>query len=306
MWSGLVLLSTSKKLVMENEFKSEWERLESLLPRPERVRNVVTVDYLELFEAINRQEFSIVKSIIGNLYFGDVYILKGAFPRRFMAELRTNVQIYWNSKPSEFHKMLEGTPDFHRIIDAETGKKYSFRVCKHSAYFYNWNDDPLKLFDMIYERWRVIKQLMGLRPDEYEKNTPKDGVVDRVQIVRYPPRIGFLEPHSDPYKYQRLFFSGYMSKRGVDYKGGGFYLVGSGDKVVEVEDRIDVGDVCIGYATILHGVAPVDKDKEPNWEGGDGRWFLSMYSNESDEVLNRHTGHAVRVSIDGAMPEEYM
>lgn len=290
---------------MENKFRLEWERLERLLPRPERVRNVVTVDYLEFVEKINRQEDPFVKSMVGSLYSGDVYLLKSAFPERFMVDLRTSVQEYWSAKPSEFYKMLERTPDFHRIIDFETGKKYSFRVCKHSAYFYNWNDDPLKLFGVIYERWRVIKLLMGLRPDEYERNTPKDGVIDRVQIVRYPPRIGFLEPHSDPYLYQRLFLSGYMSKRGIDYQGGGFYLVGSGDKVVEVEDQIDVGDVCIGYATVYHGVAPADKDKEPNWESDDGRWFLSMYSNESDEVVNRHTGHAVRILIEGVMPDGY-
>ena len=36
---------------------------------------------------------------------------------------------------------------------------------------------------------------MGLNPKEYEKNTPKDGVVDRVQVVQYPSKIGYLEPH---------------------------------------------------------------------------------------------------------------
>lgn len=290
---------------MENRFRFEWQRLESSLPRPKRVRSVVTMNYSELAGKITHQKASFVKSIVESLYSGDVYLLKSAFPQQFMFDLRTKVQTYWNSRPSTFHKMLEGTPDFHRMIDLETGRKYSFRVCKHSAYFYNWNDDPLKLFGVIYERWRVIKLLMGLRTDEFEKNTPKDGVIDRVQIVRYPPQIGFLEPHSDPYLYQRLFLSGYMSKRGIDYRGGGFYLVGSGDEVVEVEDQIDVGDLCIGYATILHGVAPVDKDKEPNWDKGDGRWFLSLYSNESDEVANRHTGRAETVHIEGVMPAGY-
>ena len=50
-----------------------------------------------------------------------------------------------------------------------------------------------------HTKGRRTRFLMGLRPDEYEKNTPKDGVVDRIQIVQYPPRVGFLEPHSDPY-----------------------------------------------------------------------------------------------------------
>ena len=263
------------------------------------------MDYQEFKEKIQHQADSFVESIVGSLYRGDAYLIKGAFTKDFMINLRKKVHAYWQGKPSEFYKMLEGSPDFHRIIDLESGKKYSFRGCKHSCYFYPWNDDPLDLFGPIYERWRVIKFLMGLRLDEYEKNTPKDGVVDRIQIVQYPPRIGFLEPHSDPYLHQRLFFSGYMSKRGVDYQGGGFYLVGPGDKVVNVEDQIDIGDICIGYATVYHGVAPADRHKEPNWEVDDGRWFLSMYSNASDEIPDRHTGHPVRLSINGVMPDEY-
>ena len=290
---------------MDNKYKAAWERLESTSPRPARARTVIQVDYQEFRENVLNQTDAFVESLVGSLYGGDAYLVKGAFSKDFMIGLRKKVHEYWSGRPSEFYKMLEGSPDFHRIIDLEAGKKYSFRGCKHSCYFYPWNDDPLDLFGPIYERWRVMKFLMGLRPDEYESNTPKDGVVDRIQIVRYPPRIGFLEPHSDPYLHNRLFFSGYMSKRGVDYQGGGFYLVGPGDKVVEVEEQIDIGDVCIGYASVYHGVAPADRHKEPSWDLDDGRWFLSMYSNASDEVPNRHTGHPVRLSIEGVLPNDY-
>ncbi len=288
---------------MENKYRRIWEKFESSRPRPERIRSIVTMDYQELKDKVYRQEESFVESIVESLYSGDFYILKKAFPRDFMVSLRKDVHEFCKNRPSEFYKMLEGSPDFHRIIDLEQGRKYSFRVCKHSCYFYRWNDDPLDLFATIYERWQSIKLLMGLRFNEYESNTPKNGVVDRVQVVRYPPRIGYLEPHSDPYLHQRLFFSGYMSKRGKDYQDGGFYLVAPGDKVVEIEDQIEIGDAGIGYATVCHGVAPVDRDKEPNWELDDGRWFLSMYSNASDEVPNRHTGHSAKLSLNGVIPD---
>lgn len=292
-------------MVVRNKYLPVWERLERSKPLPERVRNVVEMDYRDFKDKVQRQEESFVESVTVSLYAGDVYLLKNAFPKEFMVALRKNAHAYAKNRPPEFYKMLEGSPDFHRIIDLEDGKKYSFRVCKHSCYFYPWNNDPLGLFPPIYERWRAVKLLMGLRPDEYEKNTPKDGVIDRIQVVRYPPRIGFLEPHSDPYRYQRLFFSGYMSKRGVDFQGGGFYLVGPGDRPVELEDQLEVGDVSIGYATVWHGVAPVDHDKESSWDKQDGRWFLSMYSNVSDEVPSRHTGYPVKLSIEGVLPEGY-
>ena len=131
---------------------------------------------------------------------------------------------------------------------------------------------------------------MGLELTEYENNTPKDGVIDRIQVVHYPSKIGFLEAHSDPYKHQRLIYSAYMSKKGVDFEGIGFYLIGKNNEIIEVEDLVDIGDVGIAYATVYHGVAPVNTNKKPDWDNvDDGRWFLSMYSNESDEVKTRHT-----------------
>ena len=180
-------------------------------------------------------------------------------------------------------------------------------MCKHSFYFYPWNADPLNLFKPIYEKWRIIKKLMGLKPKEYENNTPKDGVIDRIQVVQYPSKIGYLEPHADPYKHQRLFFSAYMSKKGINFEGLGFYLIGKNDKIVEVEDLIDVGDVGIGYATVYHGVAPVNTNKQPNWDDvNDGRWFLSMYSNESDIYKNRHTssGKSEQLTINRSLESQ--
>ena len=285
-----------------NPFKTEWGILEATKPRPERARNIIHRDFWEFRDRVLLDDKLFARKIVESLYAGDVYILKGAFRPKFMVDLRAGTMAYFKSKPSEFHKMLEGTPDFHRLIDPETGLKYSFRVCKHSAFFYPWNDDPFGIFEQVYERWRVIKHLMGLEDRSYERNTPKDGVVDRIQVAQYPSKIGFLEPHSDPYLHQRLFFSGYMCKREVDYQGGGFYLVGNGNTVIEAEDSIEVGDVGIGYATVLHGVSPCNRDKEPNWDSDEGRWFLSMYSNASDEVKNRHTGYAVRLELPGVMP----
>ena len=48
-----------------------------------------------------------------------------------------------------------------------------------------------------------------------------------------------------------------MSKKGKDFKGGGFYAINKNK--VDVEKYIDVGDIGIGFATIIHGVAPDKK-----------------------------------------------
>ena len=287
---------------MPSPFLKAWEAMEREYPRPTRVRMLRYWQWKDFAETVTHADFDFIWNMVTTLYAGDVYIIMGAFDPDWMRETKRKAFEYGQSSPSSFHKMLEGTPDFHRVIDLETGQKYSFNVCKHSSFFYPWNNDPLGLWPTVYERWRTVKLLMGLDSRAYEQNTPKDGVVDRLQIAQYPSKIGFLEPHSDPYLHQRLFFSGYMTKRGVDYQGGGFYLVGKNNEVIEAENDIDVGDIGLGYATIYHGVAPCNRDRAPNWNSMDGRWFLSMYSNASDEYPDRHTGHPVKLDLPGVLP----
>ena len=81
-------------------------------------------------------------------FFNDgrsLYILKGAYSKNFMEKLKVNTFNYFHDKPSEFYKMIEGCPDFHRKIDIET-EKYALRLCKHSFYFYPWNKRPYWYF----------------------------------------------------------------------------------------------------------------------------------------------------------------
>ena len=284
---------------MNNYIIDYWNELEAKYPMPKRVRKIHVEDFEDLKLNIYKPDKTFIKNIMKNIFEGDFYIFKNAFTEEFMIHLKNKTFDYFKSKPSEFFQMLEGTPDFHRKIDIEIGKKYAIKMCKHSFYFYPWNNDPLNIFETIYKRWRIIKKLMGLNEHEFEKNTPKDGVVDRIQVVQYPSKIGYLEPHTDPHQNQRLIFSGYMSKLGKDFDGLGFYLIDDNNKIVEVEHLIDIGDIGIGYSSIYHGVAPVNTNKSPNWDDiNDGRWFLSMYSNSSDELKSRVTSSSTLEKFD--------
>lgn len=274
-----------------------WKGWEGDFDRPTRATAIRVLPWERVREEITSGHAS---DIIADLYAGELLILRGAFPAKFMREIRGKVIAWQVGRPSEFHKMVDGCPDFHRIIDHETGLKYAFRQCKHSTYFYRWNADPLGIYEFIDARWRVLKVLMGLDSHEYERNRCSDGVVDRIQVVRYPPGAGYLEPHADPHAHQRVFISGYMGKRGLDYKGGGFYMVDERDQKLDVESHIEAGDIAIGYATVVHGVAPCEGVCD--WTKPDGRWFLSLYSNATDHVPNRATGSPVRLSVPDTLP----
>lgn len=271
-------------------------------PIPDRLRTVRTMAWEQFASLVWAAPEEFVHHFVRSVAAGDAWLLRGAFSAEFMRGLKDATVRWTSTREESFHKMLDGAPDFHRRITPELGKQYAIEACKHSAYFYRWNDDPLGIWPAITERWSVAKLAMGLRADEYERNTASDGVVDRIQVVRYPPAAGFLEPHRDAHQHQRLFFSGYMSKRGRDYAGGGFYFVDRQDVPLFLEDAIEVGDVCLGHANLLHGVAPCDRHLTPDWGATDGRWFLSMYSNASDVGPARHTARPVKVDVEGVLP----
>lgn len=281
-----------------NRFATEWERVEATLPLPRKMKKMIIMPFEELQQKVLSQDPAFAKAIVESLYAGDVYLLKKAFPPEFMITTREKMYEAGGKTPPQFFKMLEGVPNFHRIIDAEIAKNYSFESIKHSYYFFPWNKEEHNLFSTTYPRWRIIKFLSGYGFHQYEKNTPHDGVTDRLQIVHYPAGAGKIETHSDPYKIQRLIISCFMSKRGKDYKSGGVYYIGQDNQKVDVENALEIGDMNIYYPTILHGVATIDEGTSINWKNSAGRWWFGPFSNATDHVAGRHTGHGVK-ELDG-------
>lgn len=278
----------------ENVFKTIWKEIESTGSQPRRLRRILYVPFERFKKKIIEQDPTFARNIIESLYAGDVYVLQGAFPKEFMINIKQKLHEHGLKTSSEFYKMTEGCPNFHRIIDENVAASYAFTAIKHSYYFFPWNSDEFDVFGETYQRWRPIKLLSGLNADEYEKNTPKDGVVDRLQVVHYPRGSGKIETHSDPFLHQRLIISCIMSRRGEDYKTGGVYFIDAQGKEFDCEDQLEIGDMLVYYPTILHGVKTVDEGSEVNWRVIEGRWWFGPFSNATDTKENRHTGYGVK------------
>ena len=80
-----------------------------------------------------------------------------------------------------------------------------------------------------------------------------------------------------------------MSKRGINYETGGFYCVDHNMNKVDLETQLDIGDMVCGYPTVVHGVSAVDAHKPLDWTSIEGRWFLGLYSNDSNHIKKRIT-----------------
>lgn len=275
-------------------FTNAWKVIEAARPLPRRMRNFIIWPFEKMRKVVMEEEPAVVAALVDSLYSGDVYVLKKAYPAEFFIQLREQLHAQGQNTPSEFYPMVEGVPNFHRLIDAELTKKYSFESVKHAYYFFPWNADPWQIFSQTYPQWRIIKKLCGLRPEEYEQNTPKDGMVDRLQVAHYPAGVGHIETHSDPYQVHRLIIACFMSKRGKDYQAGGVYFIDRQNQKVNCEDYLDIGDMQIYFPTILHGVDTVDEGTPLDWNSPAGRWWFGPFSNSSNQVEKRHQGFGVK------------
>jgi len=278
-----------------------WNYLEQKYPSPRYVGKVKDLKFEDLKKAIDNKNENYLKKMIKNMYINkEAYILKYSATKKLKATIIDLVNHYKKTRKTSFHKMLDGTPNFHRVIDKDITKKYSLFAIKHSFYFYNWNIKSKlekELKNGVYRHWRYVKSLAGNGKNKFEKNIPSDGQIDRLQIVRYPAGGGELRDHIDPRKNQRVVSGIIMSKIGKDFLKGGFYFKSSKSKKINIEKRLEEGDAVMFYGSIAHGVEKVDPQEKLIWNSNKGRWFIGMFVNDSDHVHNRITAKDLTRSV---------
>jgi len=275
--------------------KSFWTSLESNKKNPSDLKKINKINSDLFIKKIKSKNQLFIKKMIAGLYAGEVYIIKNAISKQYINKLKLNLVDYSKKNNSSFYKMLEKCPNYWIRQDEKLKKKYSFMAIRDSYYFFRWNKEDFKIWKNFDNIWGCIKLLGGLKHNEFKKNTPKNIVVDRVQVVRYPEMTGRTEPHVHDPIHQRLIISVYMSKMGKDFSSGGSYLFKK-NKKINGETHIDIGDVGIFYATLKHGVDPVriEKKIQIKNELTKGRWWCGLYSPESDYAVDRHTSSPIK------------
>ena len=287
---------------LQKNINKYWDYLEKKYPSPQYVGQIKYLEFKDLKEAIDSKNEDYLKKIIKNMYVNkEAYILRNAATKKLKETVMDLANHYKKTRKTSFHKMLDGTPNFHRAINKNITKKYSLFAIKHSFYFYNWNIKSKlekKLKAGVYRHWRYVKSLAGNSKNQFEKNIPSDNQIDRLQIVRYPAGGGELRDHVDPRKNQRIVSGIIMSKIGEDFFKGGFYFKSSKTKKINIEKRLELGDAVIFYGSIAHGVEKVDPQEKLAWKSNKGRWFIGMFVNDSDHVHNRLTAKDLTRSVE--------
>jgi len=277
--------SPSKKWM--KEFNTEkinliWNHLMSTYGKPTKFRGVVSIEFEVLNQIFIDNNLLEIENIIKKLVEGDMLIIRGVLSSDDINLIKSEVKNFRESEPSSFHKLTDGVMNFWRDITEEVSNKYAVPQIKKTSYWFPWDKRSLFIYGKIESIYRILKALGGRHPNEFEINTPSMGPVDRVQIVEYPAGTGKLDAHHDPSHNQRLIMSGYMSKQGTDFIGGGFWAINNKGEKINLENQLNPGDFGTCYADIVHGVDASDPS-------GGSRWFIGLYSNDSDYAIDRKT-----------------
>ena len=263
--------------------KDIWTDLESRNNRPEVYNKVIEIDHSEFVSKILDFDKKFIKNTCESIFQGDLYFLKNAIKSNQVTHIINKIYQFNKNNDSKFYKMKENVPNFNRWIDSEATEGYSIKHVKHSTFLFHWNEDIDEVNNIICNACRPLKLLSGLSYFEYEKNTPKDLIIERTQVVRYPPG-GYIEPHLDNNKLIRFIISGYLSTKNIDYFDGGFYVVTADDKKLDLESYIKSGDIGVFFASLRHGLDIIDKNKEAVKDKMDGRWWFGYNVHNSDEI----------------------
>ena len=65
-----------------------------------------------------------------------------------------------------------------------------------------------------------------------------------------------------------------LSKKGLDYDKGGFFIKEGNEINENIDDYLDIGDMYIINPSCIHGIKPIDPELPLNLNENTGRWSM--------------------------------
>ena len=78
-------------------FQSAWKNCEKTMPPPRRLREIIIISYEEFKAKVMEESEDFVNKVTHSLFSGDLYLLKGAFTKEFLDDLKNKTFLYFKS-----------------------------------------------------------------------------------------------------------------------------------------------------------------------------------------------------------------
>lgn len=268
-------------------FAAEWRRVMARGPAPTRLNHIRTVDFEIFREQIMSGNPAVVGRVVDAVYAGDILILRNAFPADRIRRLRAEAYEYARSHGPVEGAIIDGCPNLRYRAETSQSDGGGYGSIYNVYNFFRWNEDPLGIFDLVAEPYRLMKTVGGFPPTQFEDHLPSDGVVDKIEFLHYPRGGGGIDMHSDPANNVKLTMGMNLTEAGEDYRSGGFVTIDADGAARNIERDALLGSIISFFPTVNHGVDAIDPGEKLDWESGAGRWFLGITSVHSHLVENR-------------------
>ncbi len=275
---------------MKSFYKNNWQRLLKKDYFPSYLNNVQTFEF-EDFQKIILNENDKSENLVNDVFKGDSLIIKNVFDKKEIIDLKDSIFNIEKNQEEKNFRMLDECPNFH-VSNKKNNiapVKDNYDETAHSHYFFRWNKDEINIFKKFDKIWDLIKIFSGLEKDSYKLNKPKDLILDRIQIIRYPLNEGYITTHCDASAWQKLNIGICFNEQGKEFNEGGLYLLDKNDKKINIEGKLEIGDCFCWIPTIFHGVdiPKLTNHNNKNWNSKSGRWQALALTVQSHRVKNR-------------------
>lgn len=210
---------------------------------------------------------------MGSIERNDVFLVRHFFSRNLVLKFRETLRAFNRSCVASWHPCLDHCPDYHRVNN-EYEKSY-VKAKMHSYYFHRWNANK-EFFGQFKEIFKVKNFLIGQPEDAYYDNIPSQGIISRIVCHQYPRGGGYLAEHLDPVNpFAKIQTIIQASDYGLEFEKGGLYVRETPQsEMIFIDPLAPLGDLVVASPNIRHGVAPVDPQRELDWNAEDGRWMI--------------------------------
>lgn len=236
---------------------------------PKKAKKIFTIDFSEnmVFDTKLLQEMR------ENIANSNGYIIKNVVSPKLIDDIVKYLESVASNSLPAWYPLVNGCPDFYRINNFDKRSYVQAKMLQFN--FHPWNQNMFDLFEKMKHIYYLKNQLSGIEHDAFLENIPADGHISRLAFQFYPQGGGCIKMHADPVgKHQVSVPVLMMSDKGKDYHQGGGSVINENDELVDVDSLMKKGDVVFFNAEVIHGVKPIDPEKDCNWLDFKGRWIM--------------------------------
>ncbi|MBI3308062.1 MAG: hypothetical protein HYZ79_01655 [Candidatus Melainabacteria bacterium] len=220
-----------------------------------------------------------ISQMKNDMQSGKVYIVKNIITEEKINKIKDYlINIGRHSLPN-YKRIEEGCPNFHRLNLWD--KRSYVQACFHQFVFFPWNQDMFNFFDVFQEIYYLRNLLSGNLKEKFLRIEPEENCVARIAFQFYPKGQGAMNEHMDPVGHHQVSVPILqMTKKGVDFKEGGAYVVLPSNKKIVLDDIASPGDVIYFHPRLTHGVDLIDPGSQIDWLSFEGRWMILFAVNK--------------------------